>query len=163
MGDALEFSLDRGDGREDGVVLVRAPGGRPFLGEDADDPTGHALDHDRLADGIDQAEQLARDRLTEQADLTGPRHLSGMDQLAVQQRPASYPEVRRSHAVDGGSPIRAPIAQLGGVPHACGDVDHIGQPAMACASARVRLVLPPTPVHTSPWGTEPGRITSADA
>ncbi len=65
---ALTRNLTVVQGATQQVVLILADDVGPLAGEDADDPQRHVVDVDLLADRRLLVEQLARDRLAEQAD-----------------------------------------------------------------------------------------------
>ncbi|CAA9439393.1 MAG: hypothetical protein AVDCRST_MAG64-4029 [uncultured Phycisphaerae bacterium] len=92
--------LDRRPGDQDGLVLVAAEHVGALGGEDADHPQGDVLEPDLAADRALPAEQLADERLADQADLGAAQHVPVGEHLALLDRPLADVEVRRGGADD---------------------------------------------------------------
>ena len=102
---AAETILDGGPGREEDVVLVGAQEVAALLAEHADDREGHVLDADLLADGVAAAEQLADQRLADQADLFAAEQFALVeDPPQLQVGPVAHlEEIGRAPRHAGGS------------------------------------------------------------
>ena len=109
-----DAELDRRPGRDEQVVLILADDVGPLAAEHADDPQGHVVDIDFLADRRLLTEQLSRNRLAEQA------HHGDVIDVALGERfpfvqvfPLPDAEVSRSRADEGARhPVLVPMDDL---------------------------------------------------
>ena len=109
-----DAELDRRPGRDEQVVLILADDVGPLAAEDADDPQRHVVDVDLLADRRLLVEQLARERLAEQADHGDVVDVALGERLAfVQVFPLPDAKVSRGGADEGArDPVLVPVDDL---------------------------------------------------